>query len=161
MTSLFDFYHRIVARLKTIPNGLIILMARVGLGAFFVRAGQTKVDGDFNLTDTTMYLFREEYQVPLLTPEVAAYMATSVEHVLGAALVIGLATRLSAAGLLGMTAVIQMFVYPGSWPDHLLWAAALLLILARGPGWLAVDRGVCKLMGRECTSASSASAENG
>ena len=150
MSSLTGLYCRFVSRLKATPDGLMVLMARVGLGAFFVRAGQTKVDGDFNLTDTTMYLFREEYKVPLLSPEVAAYMATAAEHVLGALLIVGLATRLSALGLLGMTIVIQVFVYPASWPDHLLWAAALMLILARGPGWLALDRGLCKIIGHTC-----------
>ena len=150
MSALFDLYFQAVARLKTIPEGLIVLMARVGMGAFFVRAGQTKVDGDFNITDTTLFLFREEYKVPVLPPEIAAYMATTVEHVLGAALVIGLATRLSALGLLGMTMVIQIFVYPGSWPDHLLWASVLVLILARGPGWLATDTGICKVLGHKC-----------
>ncbi|MEG3617183.1 DoxX family protein [Magnetovibrio sp. PR-2] len=145
MSSLMTLYGQVVGKLKTIPDPLIILMARVGLGAFFVRAGQTKVDSEFNLTDTTLYLFREEYKVPVLPPEVAAYMATATEHVLGALLVIGLASRLSAFGLLGMTLVIQFFVYPGSWPDHLLWAAVLMLILARGPGWLAADSLVCKV----------------
>jgi len=152
MSSLSGTYCRFVKRLKATPDGLMVLMARVGLGAFFVRAGMTKVDGDFNLTDSAMYLFREEYKVPLLSPEVAAYMATTAEHVLGALLIVGLATRLSALGLLGMTVVIQVFVYPASWPDHLLWAAALMLILARGPGWLAVDRGICKVMGHTCSS---------
>lgn len=150
MSSISALYCRLVKRVRATPDGLIVLMARVGLGAFFVRAGQTKVDGDFMLTDTTLYLFREEYRVPLLSTEVAAYMATAAEHVFGALLIIGLATRLSALGLLGMTAVIQIFVYPGSWPDHVLWTAALVLILARGPGWLAVDRGICKLMGHTC-----------
>ena len=144
MSSLMSLYIQAVDKLKTIPDQLIIMMARIGMGAFFVRAGQTKVDGDFNLTDTTMYLFREEYKVPVLPPEVAAYMATATEHILGALLVIGLASRLSALGLLGMTMVIQFFVYPGSWPDHLLWAAVLILVLARGPGWLAADSLVCK-----------------
>ena len=146
MSSLMNIYNQAVGKLKTIPDQLIILMARVGMGAFFVRAGQTKVDSDFNLTDTTMYLFREEYKVPVLPPEVAAYMATATEHILGALLVIGLASRLSALGLLGMTLVIQFFVYPGSWPDHLLWASVLVLILARGPGWLAADSLVCKFL---------------
>ena len=152
MSSLSGAYCRLVKRLKATPDGLMVLMARVGLGAFFVRAGQTKVDGDFNLTDTTLYLFREEYKVPLLSPEAAAYMATAAEHVFGALLIIGLATRLSALGLLGMTIIIQVFVYPASWPDHLLWAAALMFILARGPGWLAADRGVCKLLGHTCSA---------
>lgn len=147
MSALSQLYCTLVDRLKSTPNALLVLMARVGMGAFFVRAGQTKVDGDFNITDTTVYLFREEYQVPLLSPEVAAYMATIAEHGLGALLIIGLATRLSALGLLGMTIIIEVFVYPASWPDHLLWASALMLILTRGPGWLAVDTLVCKSFG--------------
>lgn len=148
MSSLTSLYGAFIQRLKNTPDDLMVLMARVALGAFFVRAGQTKVDGDFNLTDTTMYLFREEYKVPLLSPEMAAYGATAAEHVFGILLVIGLATRLSALGLMAMTVVIQVFVYPGSWPDHLLWAAVLMMILARGPGWLAADRALCKLTGR-------------
>lgn len=148
MSVLFELYDTLVKRLKSIPDGLLVLMARISMGAFFIRAGQTKIDSDFNITDTTVYLFREEYQVPLLSPEMAAYMATITEHMLGALLIIGLATRLSALGLLAMTIVIEVFVYPASWPDHLLWAAALGLILARGPGWLAADTWVCKSFGK-------------
>lgn len=155
MSPLSGLYCRTVKRLKSTPDGLMVLMARVGLGAFFVRAGLTKIDSSFNLSDSARYLFREEYKVPLLPPEVAAYMATSVEIIFGSLLIIGLATRLSALGLLGMTAVIQIFIYPASWPDHLLWAAALMLILARGPGWLAADRGICKLLGHSCKGAAS------
>lgn len=148
MSALSELYCTLVERLKSIPDALLVLMARISMGAFFIRAGQTKVDSDFNITDSTLYLFREEYQVPLLSPEVAAFMATMTEHVLGTLLILGLATRLSALGLLGMTIVIQVFVYPASWPDHLLWAAALLLILARGPGWLAADTWLCKTFGK-------------
>ncbi|MCW8914394.1 MAG: DoxX family protein [Magnetovibrio sp.] len=148
MSSLLDLYSQATDRLKAVPDNLILLMARVGMGAFFVRAGQTKVDGDFNITDTTLYLFREEYKVPVIPPEIAAMMATTAEHVLGTLLVIGLATRLSALGLLGMTMVIQIFVYPGSWPDHLLWSAVLIFIIARGHGWLAADQLVCKFINR-------------
>lgn len=147
MPSPIALYHNVVDRLKRTPDGLMVFMARVGMGAFFVRAGQTKVDGDFNLTSSALYLFKEEYKVPVLPPEVAAYMAAGVEHIAGGLLVIGLATRLSAATLFGMTVVIQVFVYPGSWPDHVLWMAALLLVLSRGPGWLAADSLVCRLSG--------------
>ena len=150
MSALFRLYCAFVKRLKATPDGLMVLMARVGMGAFFVRAGQTKVDSKFTITDTTVYLFREEYQVPLLSPEVAAYMATITEHMLGFLLIIGLTTRLSALGLLALTIIIEVFVYPASWPDHLLWAAALMLILARGPGWLAADQGLCKIFGKNC-----------
>jgi len=148
MSALSELYCTLVNRLKSTPDALLVFMARISMGAFFIRAGQTKIDGDFNITDTTVYLFREEYQVPLLPPEVAAYMATITEHMLGALLIIGLATRLSALGLLGMTIVIEVFVYPASWPDHLLWATALMLILTRGPGWLAADTLLCKAFGK-------------
>jgi putative oxidoreductase len=84
-------------------------------------------------------LFRDEYKVPLLPPDIAAYLATTAEHVLPVLLVIGFATRLSALGLLGMTAVIELFVYPGAWPEHALWATLLLWIIARGPGVVSLD----------------------
>lgn len=130
------------AKVRTLPDELLVLIARLGIAAYFLRAGQTKVDG-FELTSGARYLFAEEYKVPLLPPEVAAWMAVGAEHVFPILLILGLATRLSALGLLGMTAVIQLFVYPASWPDHLLWTAALLLIAARGPGWLALDTPLC------------------
>ena len=146
MTTSENPLHRLRARLRHIPDGLLVLMARVSMGAFFIRAGQTKLEG-FELSSSAIYLFSEEYKVPLLVPETAAWLAVLAENGLGALLVIGLATRLSAAGLLGMTVVIQLFVYPGSWPDHLLWATALGLVLGRGPGWLATDNLICRAMG--------------
>ena len=121
-----------------IPQSLISAAARLSVATVFWRSGQTKVDG-FGLADTTFYLFREEYKVPLLPPDVAAYMATTAEHVFPVLLVVGLASRLSALALLGMAAVIQLFVYPSGWPEHLLWATALLTIIARGPGVLSLD----------------------
>jgi putative oxidoreductase len=84
-------------------------------------------------------LFREEYKVPLLPPEVSAYLATTAEHVFPILLVLGFASRLSALGLLGMTTVIELFVYPGAWPEHALWATILLWIIARGPGVVSLD----------------------
>lgn len=146
-SSLIEKTTALIAR---IPDDIIILMGRVGLGAFFVRAGQTKVDG-FTITDTTRYLFAEEYMVPLLSPEVAAWLATISEHLLGGLLIIGLATRLSGAGLLGMTVVIELFVYPASWPDHLMWAAVLLLIISRGPGRYSLDSALSRLFSHSPT----------
>jgi putative oxidoreductase len=124
--------------LTRIPTWLIALLLRVGIANVFWRSGQTKVSG-WHVTDTTIQLFRDEYKVPLLSPEVAAYLASIQEHLFSVLLVIGLASRLSALGLLGMTAVIELFVYPENWPDHLLWAGSLLYILARGPGTLSLD----------------------
>lgn len=124
--------------LEKIPYALIALVARLAVADVFWRSGQTKVDG-WHITETTFDLFREEYRVPLLPPEVAAYLAAIQEHLFSVLLLVGLASRLSALGLLGMTAVIQIFVYPANYPDHLLWTACLLLIIARGPGALSFD----------------------
>ncbi|MCB2099456.1 MAG: DoxX family protein [Rhodobacterales bacterium] len=137
---------RLVARLNLLPNDVISLVARIGVVGIFWRSGQTKVDG-FTVTDGALYLFQEEYNLPLIPPEVAAHMAALAEHLLPALLVIGLASRFSAAGLLAMTITIQIFVYPGSWPDHFTWAAALLFLIARGPGALSLDHLIGRLAG--------------
>jgi putative oxidoreductase len=124
---------------ERIPYSLVALVTRFAVASVFWRSGETKVDGFFHIKDNTFYLFREEYKVPLLPPDLAAYMATTAEHVFPVLLIIGLASRLSALGLMVMTAVIQLFVYPDGWPDHILWFALLLLILARGPGAISLD----------------------
>lgn len=135
-----------IALLERIPMWLVQLLARLGIAGIFWRSGQTKVAGweFWDVTDSALYLFREEYKVPLLPPEIAAPMASTFEHVFPVLLVFGLASRLSALGLLGMTLVIQIFVYPSSWPDHAMWAAALLIIIARGPGLLSLDHLIAK-----------------
>jgi putative oxidoreductase len=135
----------IIRKLNAIPHWAIALLARLGVAGVFWRSGQTKVDG-FEITDNTFFLFEEEYQVPLLPPDVAAYLATAAEHVFPVMLVVGLGARLGAAGLLAMTLVIQLFVYPMSWPDHLMWAAALAYVIARGPGCVSLDH----LIARKC-----------
>jgi putative oxidoreductase len=124
---------------ERIPYALVGLVARLAVASVFWRSGQTKVDGLFHIKDETFYLFREEYKVPLLPPDVAAYMATTAEHVFPVLLILGFASRISALGLMVMTLVIQTFVYPDGWPDHILWFALLLLIVARGPGALSLD----------------------
>ncbi len=124
---------------ERIPYSLVALLARFAAASVFWRSGQTKVDGLFHIKDSTFFLFRQEYMVPLLPPDVAAYVTTIAEHVFSVCLIVGLATRLSAFGLMFMTAVIQIFVYPEGWPDHILWFAALFLLLARGPGAFSLD----------------------
>lgn len=124
---------------ERIPYSIVALVARLAVASVFWRSAQTKVDGFFHIKDTTFFLFREEYKVPVLPPDVAAYLATYQELIFSVALVIGLASRLSALGLMIMVAVIQIFVYPEGWPDHILWFALLLLIFARGPGALSLD----------------------
>ena len=135
-----------------IPHSLIALLARFSIAAVFWKSGQTKieglaidiVDGRFSLgwprlADSAVDLFRDEYKVPLIPPELAAPLAATAEHLLPVLILIGLATRLSALGLLGMTAVIQIFVYPGAYPTHGVWAAALLYLVAMGPGAVSID----------------------
>jgi putative oxidoreductase len=92
------------------------------------------------LAGGTVDLFASEYKLPILPPDFAASLAATGELVASALLILGLAARLSAAGLLAMAAVIQVFVYPGNWPEHLLWAAALGFIISRGPGAISLDR---------------------
>nr|WP_310307536.1 DoxX family protein [Hydrogenophaga laconesensis] len=125
---------------RWISHDLIALASRIGIGAIFWISGRTKVEGWLTLTDTTFLLFREDYALPLIPPEWAAYAATFAEHLFPMLLVLGLATRLSAAALLGMTAVIQFLVYPSAWPTHLTWAVPLLYLLGRGAGRWSVDR---------------------
>ena len=124
---------------ERIPYSLVALVARLAVASVFWRSGQTKVEGFLQIKDNTFFLFREEYKVPLLSPDHAAYLATFAEHVFPVLLVVGLASRLSALALMAMTLVIQVFVYPDGWPEHILWFALLLLIVARGPGALSLD----------------------
>lgn len=131
-----------IARLNTlaarIPADLVALMLRLFPAAVFWQSGRTKVDG-LSIKDTTWFLFEHDYALPVIPSAWAAVMATVAEHVLPVLLVLGLATRLSALGLLAMTLVIQVFVYPGAWVTHGLWAACLLALAARGPGRLSLD----------------------
>jgi len=122
------------------PHGLIALAARLALAGIFWMSGRTKVDGWLDVSAGTYALFADEYRVPLLPPELAAQLATWAEHLFPVLLVLGLLTRASALALLGMTAVIQFFVYPDAWPTHLSWAGLLALLLARGGGSLSLDR---------------------
>ena len=128
----------LINKLESFSPSLMGLLARLGIAAVFFRSARTKVN-DWTITDSTYYLFEEEYALPLLDPTFAAQLATIAEHLLPVMLVLGLGARFGAAGLLAMTAMIQFFVYPTSWPTHLLWAAPLVYVLAYGPGRLSVD----------------------
>jgi len=123
-----------------IPNDVVSLALRVFPAMVFFQSGRTKVEGVFSIKDSTWFLFEHEYALPLIPSNLAAVLGTTAEHVLPVLMILGLATRLSALGLLGMTVVIQIFVYPGAWITHGLWAAALLAVVARGPGALSLDR---------------------
>lgn len=125
---------------RLISDDVIALACRFGIAGVFWLSGRTKVEGWFTLTDTTFLLFRQDYALPLIPPEWAAYLATAGEHVLPMLLVLGLFTRVAALGVIGMTAVIQLFVYPMGWPTHLSWAAPMLYLLGRGGGRWSLDR---------------------
>jgi putative oxidoreductase len=125
---------------RLLPMDLLLLVQRLGIAAVFFQSGRTKVEGWFTIPETTVELFRSEYALPILPPDVAAYLAAGAEHVFPVLLVLGLLTRLSAAALLGMTLVIQVFVYPDAWPTHLSWAGLVLPLIALGGGRFAIDR---------------------
>lgn len=130
---------QILTWLEARPFWINGLLCRLGVAGIFWRSGQTKVHGFFHINPTTYDLFRDEYRVPLIPPDIAAVVSTINEHLFSALLVIGLASRLSASVLLGMVLVIQTFVYPDSWPDHLMWSSALVYIILRGPGAVSLD----------------------
>lgn len=127
--------NRLIAR---IPPDPVALLLRIFPALVFWQSGRTKVEG-FQIKDSTWFLFEHEYALPLIPSDLAAVMATVAEHLLPVLLIVGVLTRLSALGLLGMTAVIQIFVYPDAWMTHGLWAAALLAVAAQGPGRWSVD----------------------
>ncbi|SFY24766.1 MULTISPECIES: DoxX family protein [unclassified Pseudomonas] len=143
--------------LEKIPHSLIAFIGRFCIAAVFWKSGQTKieglaidlVDGTFQiglprLADSTIPLFKSEYALPLLSPELAAHLAAFAEHVFPVLILLGLATRFSALALLGMTVTIQVFVYPDAYPTHGTWAAVLLYLMARGPGVLSIDHLIAK-----------------
>jgi len=131
-----------------IPEDILALIARIAIGLVFWRSAQTKIDGStilgqkwqfFNVSDSTFTLFEYEYELPLIPSDISAYMATYGEFFLGLAIMLGVLTRLSALGLLGMTLVIQIFVYPDAWPTHIMWLVPLLYLIKNGGGKLSVD----------------------
>ncbi|WP_308517955.1 DoxX family protein [Sphingomonas flavescens] len=123
-----------------LPPSLLLLVQRLGIAAVFFMSGRTKVDGILTINDSAFELFRTDYALPFVDPVTAAYAATYSEHLFPILLVLGLFTRISAAALLVMTSVIEIFVYPDAWPTHLSWAGLLLPLIALGGGRLALDR---------------------
>ena len=124
-----------IGLLDRVPYALLALPLRVGAATVFWNSAMTKLAN----WDTTIELFTDEYKVPLLPPELAANLALSIELTTPVLLVLGLLTRAAALVLLGMTTVIEIFVYPQAWPTHIQWAAMLLVLLCRGAGTLSLD----------------------
>lgn len=149
MKALLTTFNQTLTQLgNLIPEWLINLAARVGIFMVFWGSVQTKIEGwtiagqhlkFWNVTDSTFLLFDFEYGIPLIPSEISAYMASFGEFFLSLGILFGVLTRLSAFGLLIMTAVIQIFVYPNAWPLHLLWAALLLYLIRQGGGKLSLD----------------------
>jgi putative oxidoreductase len=135
LPSLRELFAAATDRLGHFPLALLQLMARLAVAAVFWNSGQTKIAS----WDTTVALFAEEYRVPLLPPEIAAYLATTAELTCPVLLLFGFGARFGAVALLGMTLVIQTFVYPENWIEHLTWATLLMLILTRGAGFPSLD----------------------
>ena len=139
-SKLTDRILRIVAWLERVPHSVLALPLRLAVATVFWNSAMTKL-ADWN---AALQLFREDYRVSLLAPEFAAYLAVSIELTTPVLLVLGLATRPVALVLLGMTTVIEVFVYPQAWPTHIQWAAMLLVLLCRGAGKLSLDYLICR-----------------
>lgn len=140
MTRLTDTLRQLHGQLDRLPWDIAAIPLRLFPAAVFFTSGRTKVEGLLHIKDSTWFLFQNDYALPLIPPDMAAVMATAAEHVFPVLLVLGLFTRAAALALLGMTLVIQIFVYPGAWQVHGVWAACFLALLLRGPGRLSLDR---------------------
>jgi putative oxidoreductase len=135
----------LAARLERFPMSVLLLLIRVGVGMVFFKAGLLK----YHSWEFTVLLFRDEYKVPLLAPDIAARMAMVQELTLPILLFLGLGARLATLPLFGMLIVIQTFVYPNAWPDHLFWGGALALILTRGAGAISLDHLIARMFRRK------------
>jgi len=137
-----DMMKKLIAMISgSVPEGIALLFTRVALAGIFWRSARTKVeDGSWlQMSDTTVFLFREEYGMPW--PEITGLLATYAEHFLPILIVLGLFTRIGAAGLLVMTLIIQFFVYPEAWwQTHIIWVALAGMLIVRGGGMFSLDR---------------------
>jgi putative oxidoreductase len=129
-------------RLARFPLSIILLAGRVGVGTVFFKAGLLK----YSSWEFTVKLFEDEYRVPLLDAAVAARIAMVQELTIPILLFLGLGTRLATLPLLAMILVIQTFVYPNAFADHLVWGAILTLLLTRGAGVISLDYGIDRLV---------------
>lgn len=152
-----DLIRQFIGIAERIPNTLVAFVARFSIAAVFWKSGETKIQGfavdivnrEFTLgwprlSDSVVDLFRDEYHLPLVPPEIAATMAATAEHLFPILILLGFATRLSALALLGMTMTIQLFVYPDAYPTHGTWAAVLLYLMVHGPGKLSLDHWIAR-----------------
>jgi putative oxidoreductase len=141
---------RIIGWLEQVPYGLLALPLRFAVATVFWNSAQAKLAN----WDATLSLFEDEYKVPLLRPDVAAHIGAAIELSTPVLLVLGLLTRPAALVLLGMTTVIEVFVYPQAWPTHIQWAAMLGVLLCRGAGAISLDALIKRWLDRRQASAS-------
>ena len=134
-SSVVALCRRALNCLDAVPYTLLAIPLRLAVATVFWNSAQTHLAN----WDTTLYLFENDYALPFLPPHLAAYMAVAIEVTTPILLVLGLLTRAASAVLLGMTLVIEIFVYPMAWPTHIQWAAMMLVLLARGPGKVSLD----------------------
>ncbi|MGH8260449.1 MAG: DoxX family protein [Steroidobacteraceae bacterium] len=144
MSTIIALPQRLTGWLERVPYTLLALPLRLAVATVFWDSGTTKIAN----WDATLQLFEEAYKVPLLPPDFAAHLAASIELTTPVLLVLGLLTRPAALVLLGMTTVIEVFVYPQAWPTHIQWAAMLLVLLCRGAGSLSIDHALRRLLAR-------------
>jgi putative oxidoreductase len=147
-SAIVSAIRRVVGVLERVPYSLLAIPLRLAVATVFWNSGTTKLAN----WDATLQLFEDEYKVPLLPPDLAAHIGASIELSTPVLLVLGLLTRPAALVLLGMTSVIELFVYPLAWPTHIQWAAMLLVLLCRGAGGLSVDHWIAWRWGT-CTVA--------
>jgi putative oxidoreductase len=126
---------RAIGWLERVPYSVLAVPLRLAVATVFWNSGTTKIAN----WDATLQLFEDEYKVPLLPPDFAAHMGAAIELTTPVLLVLGFLTRPAALVLLGMTTIIEVFVYPQAWPTHIQWAAMLLVLLCRGAGAFSVD----------------------
>jgi len=145
-SRLVSVVERVIGWLNAVPYSVLALPLRFAIATVFWNSGTTKLAN----WDATLQLFQEEYKVPLLPPDIAAHLGASIELSTPVLLVLGFLTRPAAFVLLGMTTVIEVFVYPQAWPTHIQWAAMLLVLLCRGAGTFSVDHWLKRRFGTPC-----------
>jgi putative oxidoreductase len=146
---MFSLPGKAAALFERIPGDLIAIAARIGIATTFLRSGLQKLDGWNN--GNTLALFTDEYKLPVIPPEIAAYMATALELSMPVLILSGFLTRFAALALLGMTLVIEIFVYPNAFDTHGVWAAALLYLMKYGAGTLSLDNFIASFRGTYST----------
>ena len=138
-------YDKLLRLADRIPLSLVQLATRLAVAHVFWTSAQSKLAS----WPVTIQLFAMEYRLPLLPPQLAATLGTAAELTGSILILLGLFTRFGALILMGVIAMIQIFVFPENWPDHLLWASGLLLLLARGAGVISLDYVVKRVFTRE------------